>query len=369
MFQNDTKLDPALRPADYSTDEFYRGEQSGVFASAWQFAGVKHQLAKHGDYISADVGGAPVVVKNVGGELRAFENVCLHRQCRIVPPGAGHGETLRCSYHAWEYGDEGEIARLPDGRSFKGFRAKGLALPRLAVETLGALVFVNRSESPDGLRESLGDLAAELDHFYGNHRVAWSWVTEYPVNWKIIVENAVESYHVPALHPSTFMDYKKEEHHDHRLAPAFTSYLDIEPMGNSLTERALRTLTALTVPQVRFERAKHVHIFPNHLFDYREICSLYSSVEPLAAQRTRLTSIGFLPIGIRMPIITRPIQEMFRIALTRMAGKIMREDVGIWTEVQRGVEHGHNDGVLSCREERIFAFQNYVAGKVRRKEV
>jgi len=363
MFQHNTKLDPALGPQDYASEAFFERERTRMFPGGWQFAGFSGDLARPDDYYATEIAGAPVVIRNVGGELRAFRNICLHRQCRIVGPGRGHRETLRCGYHGWEYGDEGEIAKIPDGRSFKGLHAKDMRLGRYPVETLGTLVFVNLDPSARGLRDSIGELAAELDHFYGNHRVAWKWVLEYPVNWKIIVENAVESYHVPVMHPSTFMDYKKEEYHDHRLEPAYTSYLDVAPMGSSLTERALRTLTSMTAREVRFERAKHTHIFPNHLFDYREICSFYTFVEPLGPKRTRLVSAGLLPNEIKSPLIMRPIQEMFRIALTRMVRKIMSEDVGVWNDVQRGVESSDQAGVLSCREERVYAFQQYVRAK------
>jgi phenylpropionate dioxygenase-like ring-hydroxylating dioxygenase large terminal subunit len=361
MFQYHAKLDPLLQPADYASESFFALEQARIFPHAWCFAGLDHDVARPGDYYATEIRGVPVVIKNTGGELRAFRNVCLHRQSRIVPLGCGHADTLRCGYHGWEYGEEGQLAKIPDGASFKGLHARDWKLDRFRVERLGSLMFVNLNADAPSLRGTIGDLADEIDYFFGDHKAIWRWTTEYPVNWKIIVENAVESYHVPVMHPSTFMDYKKEEYHDHQLHPAYTSYLDVAPMGSSLVERALRAMTSLTAKNIHFERAKHTHIFPNHLFDYREICSLYSSVEPLGPQRTRLVSIGLLPRRVKNPVLVRPIQSLFRVALTRMARKIMGEDVGIWNEVQRGVEQSAGPGVLSCREERVFAFQRYLA--------
>ena len=48
-----------------------------------------------------------------------------------------------------------------------------------------------------------------------------------PRELKVIVENAVESYHVPMVHPNTFQDYRPEELHDHRLKPTYTRYGDL----------------------------------------------------------------------------------------------------------------------------------------------
>jgi phenylpropionate dioxygenase-like ring-hydroxylating dioxygenase large terminal subunit len=335
-----------------------------MFEKEWHFVGLADDLSRNGDYVSASPLALPVVCRNSGGELRAFQNVCAHRHCAVVAPGKGSGKTLKCQYHGWEYGDDGRIAKLTDGVSFKGLKVKDLGLEPYRVETLGGLVFVNFDAHGASLRESLGEMASELDHFFGNHRLLWHWVNEYPVNWKIIIENAVESYHVPMLHPGTFMDYKKEEHHDHRFGPHFTSYLDVAPMGRSITDLAFGTLTRMSVASARFDRAKHIHVFPHHLFEVREIYSLFSTVEPLGPRRTRFTSFGFLPRNIRLPLINRPIQWAFGRTLTAMARRIMGEDIGIWNEVQRGIAASHHAGVLSRREERVHAFQRYVADRV-----
>jgi phenylpropionate dioxygenase-like ring-hydroxylating dioxygenase large terminal subunit len=342
----------------------FRCEQEAIFDKEWHFAGLATEMPRAGDYLSVEVHGVPVVCRNIGGEIRAFVNICAHRHCAVVPVGTGHGDTLRCQYHGWEYGDDGRIAKITDGVSFKGIRAKEFQLAPCRVETLGALIFVNFNADARSLRESLGELASELDHFFGNHRQIWRWVNEFPVNWKIVVENAVESYHVPMIHPGTFMDYKKEEYHDHTLRPAFTSYLDIAPMGKSLTDRGFRMFTRMTAPKVHFERAKHIHVFPNHLIEVREVYSLFSTVEPLGPQRTRFTSLGFLPRDIKYPVLMRPLQYLFGAALTRMARRISGEDTGIWSEVQRGLAHSHYAGVLSRREERVYAFQRYISEAV-----
>lgn len=365
MFVHQTKLDHLLDPSDYTSRESFDAERTALFAQQWHFIGFQDSLSRPGDYIAADVAGVPIVCRNVEGELRAFKNVCLHRHSRIAPNGPGHRSRLRCQYHGWEYGDEGEVAKIPDGRSFKGFRVAAMCLQRFRVETIGALVFVNLTETAHSLRQSLGGLTQELEYFFGNHYRIWHWVSEFNVNWKIVVENAVESYHVPLLHPTTFKNYKIEEHHDHTLHPAFTSYLDTAPMGRSLIELGFRSYTRLTAKDIHFDRAKHIHVFPGLLFEVREVYSLFSSVESIGPDRTRLVSAGFLPRTIKYPALTRPLQRLFGVSLQRMVRKIMGEDIGIWSEVHQGMRNSANAGVLSCREERVYAFQKYVAERIR----
>ena len=70
----------------------------------------------------------PIVVRRSEGRLRTFRNVCAHRHSLVVRPGRGRAATLRCQYHGWEYAGDGNVCRIPDGPSFRGFRSDGLRL-------------------------------------------------------------------------------------------------------------------------------------------------------------------------------------------------------------------------------------------------
>ncbi len=364
MFHHRGRLDHLLAPNAYSNPAFFEREQNEIFDHSWHFVAIASELASPGDYVATDVRGVPVVCRNADGQLRAFRNTCLHRHTRIVPPGRGSGERLRCQYHGWEYGSEGRIAKIPDGASFKGLHAKEWCLKQYPVATLGALVFVNLRDRAEDLRTSLGTLSEELDHFFGDHRVVSRWTAEFPMNWKVAVENAVESYHVPLLHPRTFKDFKDEVHHDHTLHPAFTSYLDAAPLTDSLVDRGFKAFNRLTTRTTRFDRAKHVNVFPNHLFYYREVYSVYSTVEPLAPDRTRFTMLGLLPRRSTLPLIGWAIQTVLGRYLDREVRKIFEEDIAIWTESHIGLKSSDTPGVLSRREERVYEFQRFVAERV-----
>ena len=55
-----------------------------------------------GELVGVDVAGTPVVICNVDGEIRAWEDRCPHR---FVPLSKGtlDGETLTCRNHQWEF--------------------------------------------------------------------------------------------------------------------------------------------------------------------------------------------------------------------------------------------------------------------------
>ncbi len=368
MFKHRTALEHLLPPSAYTSAEFFAEEQSTVFAKSWHYLCQAEALAEAGDRFATTVCGVPVVVRQTGTSLVAHRNVCAHRHSVIVPPGHSRGATagtaLRCLYHGWEYDESGRLSRLPDGASFHGFKAKGVCLESFTVDVVGGAVFVNLTAGAESLRASLGEFAAEFDRFYGAHRVAMVWSTEHDVNWKVIAENAVESYHVPAIHPGTFAEYRDEALHDHALAERFTRYRDLMPWDRSLRSLAGKLFVSLLVKNPTHERFTQAHVFPNYLLYYGDLFSSLIVLEPLGPQRTRHLQMMLVPKALKVPVVSRFLQSLFiRIAIP-FGKRIMREDMSAWPLMQAGLHASRATGVLSAREERVYWFQRFIARQV-----
>ncbi len=359
MFVHSTSLPQVLAPRAYSSPAFYELEQNRIFKRAWTFVGLKRNLRREGDYLTSECGGCPVVVWNIGGEIRAFRNVCLHRHAQICS-GAGCAATLRCQYHGWEYDSSGKVSKIPDAASFKGVELESRHLERIRLETLGDLVFVTTDPDIVSLRTSLGELAEELDVFYGDH-----WVTAFDeftldVNWKVAVENAVESYHVPMVHPQTFRNYRPSELHDHRLTEHYTLYRDLLSWDADPTGRMFKRVTRFLLPAPTFQRFTHLHVFPNLMFYYGDLYSGFSFHRPIGPEQLHFQGWSFMPNRLRWGVAMRPAQYVFRYLLQRTGNRIMAEDAGILPKIHAGLKASQSSGVLSAREERVYAFQRHV---------
>jgi phenylpropionate dioxygenase-like ring-hydroxylating dioxygenase large terminal subunit len=358
VFQHRGKLAPQLPPEAYFDAAPFERERDRIFRIQWHPVAARVELERPGQQVARHVAGVPVVVRNFDGALRGFENVCVHRHSLLVNEGCSAADRLRCQYHGWEYDEAGRVAKLPDGASFKGLKTKGLGLTGVRVETFGPMVFVNLSAHGPSVRETFGGVADEVEAHFSAHRLAWTRTVERPVNWKVIVENAVESYHVPVVHPETFAYYRDEALHEHELAPTFTRYLDLEPWSTSRAGRVAALAARLFRPSPTMRRMTHVHVFPTILAFYGDLVSDFQVVEPLGPERSRHVSWGFFPVDA--PRGTRTLHRIFNLALDRRGRKVSQEDLGIWTAVQAGKRHARSDGVLSAREERVFAFQDWV---------
>ena len=162
-------------------------------------------MSSAGDFFTTNLGDLPVViVRDTGGAIRAFANVCRHRGSEVVLECAGNRKTLQCHYHGWTYNLDGTLRTAPRENEQREFAKETLSLAPFAVETWGPLIFVNPSPAAAPLRDVLGELPAIFERAgidFGQMRMLRRDVYEIASNWKIVVENFNECYHCPIAHP------------------------------------------------------------------------------------------------------------------------------------------------------------------------
>lgn len=363
MFAQDGARRGTLTADDYAGREAFHTELVTMFRTSWQFIALRSSLRRHGDQVARNLAGIPVVVRNEGGRLIAFVNICAHRQCLVAPSGESRTRTLRCPYHGWEYDDAGKLCRLPDGPSFRGLPARELGLRPLRVESLGELIFVSLVEEGPALGEDLGDYAEELNQYFGDHRVVRTWTTEHDVNWKIIAENAVESYHVPCVHPKTFREFRAPGLHEHTIHSHYTRYLDKKPWERDLIGIGVRFLNWLLLGKSDPRRFTQAHLFPGLLLYYHALVATLIVLEPLSETRTRHLAISLVPRRIRGGMLLRPLQWLFAQVFTRLGERVLREDMRLWPSIQQGAAAAERTAWLGSREERVTAFHQWVEAR------
>ena len=228
------QFDPRLAfaatiPSRYYTDTaVLTAENERVFGCTWQLAGHVEQVREPGQFFTVRIADEPVlVVRGSDGVLRAMSNVCRHR-AGPVAKGSGKRPVLQCGYHGWTYGLDGNLLNTPEMKGIEQFDRGAFCLPQFRVELWHGLVFVNLDPGAMPLRDFLGsDL---FDHLgrrdNSDYRLAARKEWELDCNWKVYVDNYLEGYHIPIVHPSLFreLDYPKywtetKKHHSIQHAP------------------------------------------------------------------------------------------------------------------------------------------------------
>ena len=194
-----------LPPHYYTDADIWRVEQEMIFRRQWFAVGRADQVAEAGDFFTFDLVGTPmIIVRGKDGVPRAISAACLHRFMPVAE-GSGNRTSFQCPYHLWTYGLDGQLIGAPEMERAEGFEKADCRLPEIRLEVWEGFVFVNLDRDAEPLAPQLTTLAGKLREYrLGDMRTAA--VLDFPVsgwNWKITVENGVESYHHIGTHRDT----------------------------------------------------------------------------------------------------------------------------------------------------------------------
>ncbi len=357
MFTNQTHLRHLLRPDQYYSEEQYRAELRHLFQPAWHPLAATSELARPGDFLTFDLLETPIVLRNFDGEIRAFLNICPHRHSKLIDRPRGNSEHLRCQYHGWEFNKDGGTGKIPDAKAFRPWDRENSCLRQFRVETCGELVFVNLGDNPVSLREWLGPAWGPWQDYGGAYRYAATWEKDFPCNWKVVLENSLEGYHIPLVHPHTFGEMPKEEESWHELTERFSSYKTIPPhdFGGRMTDWLVRRL-GQPVAHEYWHRVVHPHTTGASL----DVMRILQCVFPTGPTTCRYRTILFTLRGSRRGPVAWSWYKFLRWITVWIARRVFDEDGSIYAGVQKGMEASPHRGVIGTREERIFVFQEYV---------
>lgn len=186
-------------------------EQNDVFIRSWQLVGHASQLASHGDYFTAQVGREPLLFTNDGGTIRGFFNVCRHR-AGPVAIGCGKAQRLACRYHGWTYDLAGQLLRTTEMEGAEEFDLRQIRLAPVAVHQFGPLLFAALDPATpafDALYPGVAERCAPLAVEQLQHVTTRNFSVN--ANWKVYVDNYLEGYHIPLVHPglNRELDYRQ----------------------------------------------------------------------------------------------------------------------------------------------------------------
>jgi choline monooxygenase len=319
----------------------YDDERRHVFGRSWLFMGHTSELAREGDVVAATVAGYPILVVRSASGLRAFHNVCRHRAGPLFEEDRGNcGAALTCKYHGWAYALDGRLKSARDFGVAPGFDPRNYALFELKVDVWRGFVFVNAEKTAPALAQLLAPLDARLGRREMDTLVHVDRRThDIACNWKVYVENYLEGYHIPAVHPAldAQVDASKYE-----VSVEGGVCFHSAPLKNG-SDTVYDGLWAFVQPNLGF------NVYGHGLMIER--------MAPIGLSGTRLIYDYYL-----RPDIATDARERHRIL--SMSGTVTAEDKWICERVQANMEAGvYDSGVFSPKHEKGVAwFQHLVAG-------
>ena len=351
-FQVDAEIARAWTlPAHLYTDSnIFAKEKERIFSFTWQVMGHASRAANPGDYFTTELVGEPLLfVRGTDGKLRGFYNVCRHR---AGPPaeGCGSRKLFRCGYHGWTYGLDGSLVNATEIEGVQGFRAEDFALVPVQTEEWFNLVFANLDEQASPLQESLRELPRQAEKFpFAGMKLFERRTYDMKCNWKTYVDNYLEGYHLPSVHPGLnreldYSAYVVEAYPGH--VRQFSPIRGAQP-GDTTPRRYQEAREDLTTD--------YFWIFPNWMLNcYPDNVSL-NIVLPVEPERTLAIFEWYLPEKDHGTPAAK--------ASVEFSDQIQVEDVRICEAVQRNLRsRSYSRGRFSVKQEKgVHAFHRMYA--------
>lgn len=344
-----------ISPNHYYSQDIFNIERTKVFRYTWIFVGFKSELTQPNDFLSTKIGGIPVVVQNFNGTLKALSNICSHRFSILQSESKGN-RALVCPYHGWAYDKKGKPCGIPKKPLFKPFgqqELEELKLKEYELDYCGDMMFINIGTPTCTLKDYLGSFYDELSSISNTKSTLVDTNTlAIACNWKIVVENTLESYHVGAVHAETFgklgtsgLDFTFEGSHSKWITSLHLPEDDpkLSRIHNNFVDR-----------QHKVGGYEHYLVYPNLLISTAYGISYnFSVIEPTTCDTTKFTSYVYLA-----PSTPNRLVDSYSETLKDFNRQVFNEDKTICELAQQGAEYTDKPGVLSLEEKRVHHFQD-----------
>jgi choline monooxygenase len=361
-----------LPNAAYTDGEFFTFERDYVLGTSWS------ALAFCADYPDSDgvwplefMGLPLVITRTKQGELKVFHNVCSHRGRRLVNEQKATNGTIVCPYHCWTYDLEGKLRATPHIGGFGIHKVDGFCRERHGLKEISShswlgVLFVNLS----GNAPEFGQYAADLVNRYSgyisdegmqnirfakNHgRIQF----DIQCNWKLAMENFMEAYHLPWIHPGLNEYSPLDKHHNMFINENFagqrSTSFNPEIAGCESFPRFH------SWPEEQAGCAEYPAFYPNLMLGFQENHIFVLIVKPEDIDRTHE--------DVRLAYINEDAATGDRFELARAANKstwekVFSEDVTSVEGMQQGrMSPGYTGGAFSpVQDTPTLHFHQWVA--------
>jgi choline monooxygenase len=352
-FNKKSDLKHGLPSWAYTSDEFFDAESKTVFTNNWVFAGFVHEFKDPGDAIPITVAGQPIILlQNMDGKINAFHNACSHRCLKLIDESCNVGAMLSCPYHSWTYNLDGDLCATPffGGREHQpeGFNMSEHGLQAVRTAIWNDWIFINLSGEAQDFEEYAKPLInnfKDID-FQIVEPIATLDFGEIDTNWKFLMENFIEPYHVQFVHRTT-TNQPLEDHYTIVDGVCVGSAIDLD--DEDKVEGSLSV------------SSRYLTLFPNFIIGryFPDQIGVYLNV-PVDSGHTLQKRVIYTTDG--NPVSDQSIEE-----IKKLWWDVHKEDHAICQRMQLGrLSPVSKDGGLLSPfwEDSVRAFQQMIADSV-----
>ncbi|MEO0574901.1 MAG: SRPBCC family protein [Pseudomonadota bacterium] len=340
-------------PTDRYTDpDRFTRERTHILSAFVQPLVHSSELAGPGSFLRREFQGhALLITRDDDGNPHIFHNVCRHRGTRLVDEAHGCKRRFSCPYHAWTWSNNGQLVAIPHrAEGFPGLDDAALGLKRLGCSERYGWIWVNPTgEYPPDVDQQLGGLAGDFAWFHAeDHELLHRQEKTYRVNWKIVAEGGLESYHFRVAHRNTIGPYFLDN---------LSSYEQFGPHIRSvLARKSLRDLSSIPPDerQLRDHAQVLYTLLPGTALLVQSDHIAWIHINAVAVDTTKITVNTLVPAA---SVCTTQHQEHWA-RNHQITVDTLAEDFEIGESIQAGLSSGANETLTFGRFEGALARYN-----------
>jgi phenylpropionate dioxygenase-like ring-hydroxylating dioxygenase large terminal subunit len=350
----------------YNHAELTRLEIERVLKPSWQIVCHINSIPKPGDYQTFDLGPESVIVlKDRDGSIRGYHNVCRHRGARLLDGSGNCPATITCPYHGWSYRHDGSLIGVPMRDTFPGLDRAAHGLRPVRVDTALGFVFVCLAGDPTPVAKTWGRLAEELAAYRLDEMVPLTPISTdvWNVDWKIAMDNYLESYHVPIGHPGLYRMFTPD-YDDTATVPGVArgvSWMREQP-SSKWAERLYQKLVggaATHLPEAERRCWRFYSALPNLGIDVFPDQMDFFQLLPAGPGKCMVRGAVF-----GLPGSSRELRAV-RYLSNRINTQVNNEDKWLCDRVQRGLaSSSYTPGPLSHLERHMLEFHDLLRARI-----
>ena len=269
----------------YTDEQVLELEMQSIFKKQWICIGRADEVPEAGDYITTHVVNEPLIMlRDEDGQIQVLSNICRHR-CMKVAEGKGKGARgFACPYHAWSYDLKGNLVSAPRMKQ-EGFNKKDHRLAEVNFSLWQGFVYVNLDGEAEPLNEQLQGLDELLANYHTDEMIH-HFVEEdiWNCNWKALVENFMEGYHLNYVHPGTLRPVTPTSGAV-KLPDGlgYTAYAANYDQGY-----AARRYNHADLTEEEANRSTMFCVYPSHIASQSPHLLVYMAIQPLSAEKLKI---------------------------------------------------------------------------------
>lgn len=368
----------SLPAGAYTAPDFYKLEERQLFRAGWLCVAHVSEVPATGDCLALDMLNEPLVVtRDTAGGVHVLSRVCSHRNLDMFPlengfPCRFQTAHLVCAYHSWSFEMDGALRSCPHMQEAEAFEKRDWPLAEVRSGVWNGFVFVNFDGTAPPLSEIYGGLDELLAPWrFEEMQIAISMEWDCAFNWKVMVENWMESYHHIGAHRTTLNPimpgqntWTEPEHpfYVHAHLP-FTAKLSAEI--DALTAHGEQPAGFTPIAGIGDEQSKEWGLFVGHpffMFLTMPDRLLWYRLFPLGPEHCRLQTMTLISKeAMAAPSLAATLEEE-----VKLLRDFHVEDMEVNQAVQAGLNSSFaRQGPLSHLEEPVWLIQRHLAARLK----